>query len=271
MSMKQKSLWRLEWVSLVYLALFALAVLSPSLVERDMFGIDEKTVEEAFIFGFGLVGLATFGTYQRYMEKREREHEDAVNAYERAKRELVESYKYIGSINRKIEVLKGVANKTSLEVVGNMQYPKELLSSLVANAAVCVGAQRALLRYLELARVRTEHEVIHAPNGNNVIRVSNKELKKLHDSGAAHAFLRSEEGKEILVIPSDHKEKAVKAFLLIEVEADQTMDVLDTSLLKVFANQAELLQRAREDQMKVDHDPMRLVEEAQRAVVGEIS
>ena len=103
--MKSKSVLRLEWISLVYLALFVLAVLSPSLISKGYFGIDERHVEEFFIFIFGLVGIATFSFYERIMEKKDREHEDAKNEYDRARKELIESYKYIGSVNRKIEVL----------------------------------------------------------------------------------------------------------------------------------------------------------------------
>lgn len=235
-----------------------------------MFGIEERRLEEIMIFAFGMVGLFTFGMYQRYMERKEKEHEDALNAYERAKRELLDSYQYIGSINRKIEVLKGVANRTSLEIVGNSQYPKELLSSLAANAAACAGAKRALIRYVELERIRTEHEILHAVDGDGTIKVPNKELKKLHESGAPHAFLKSEEGKEILVVPSDHKEKPIKAYVLVEIDPEQGVGILDTSLLKVFANQAELLQYTREENGRVVNDPLRLIDQAKRSVIGEV-
>jgi hypothetical protein len=84
---------RLEWISLVYLALFVLAVLSPSIVTTGHFGFSEKRIEEALIFIFGIVGLATFALYQGLIEKKEKEHEEAKGEYERAKRELIESYR----------------------------------------------------------------------------------------------------------------------------------------------------------------------------------
>lgn len=268
--MKSGSLLRLEWISLVYLALFVLAVLSPSLVTRGIFGIDERHVEELMIFVFGIVGLATFSIYQRIMERKEKEHEDAKNEYERAKRELVESYRYIGAINRQIEVLKGITNQTSKNIVEQHHLSKELLASLVANAAASVGAKTALIRYVELEKMRTHHEVLHTIGDAKPFKIHNRDLKKIHEAGASHAYLRSDEGNEVLVIPSDHETAAVKAYLLVLPEDAQATSA-DTSLLKVFANQAQLLHHALEEQVKISSSPLELIEATKSQVRGDVS
>lgn len=270
-AMKSGSVLRLEWISLVYLALFVFAVLSPSLVTRGIFGIDERHVEEVMIFLFGIVGLATFSIYQRIMERNEKEHEDAKTEYERAKRELVESYRYIGAINRQIEVLKRVTNQTSLNIVVNDRLSKDLLSSLAANTAACVGAKMALIRYVELEKLRTHHEVLHTVGGSQQpFKIHNRDLKKLHDAGASHAYLRSDDGQEILVVPSDHETAAVKAYLLILPESAHAT-AADTSLLKVFANQAQLLHYTLEEQMKATNAPLELVEATKNQVRGVVN
>lgn len=242
--MKPRSLLRLEWISFVYLALFVLAVLSPSLVTNDFAGLDEKHVEELLIFIFGMTGLATFSIYQRIMERSEEEHEHAKNDYERAKRELVESYQYIGSINRKIEVLKRIANQTSLNIVDSEHAAKDIFHSLLANARSSVNAEVASIRYVDLEKLRTEHEIHSIVDPVAALKVANKDLKKLHDSGASHAFLDSEDGRTLLVVPSDHQQKTVKAYLLFHVHDESAFQDMDMSLLKVFANQAELLHYA---------------------------
>lgn len=270
--MRSRNLIRLEWISLVYLALFVFAVLSPSLVTKNYLGLDERHVEEVLIFLFGIVGLGTFSIYQRLMEKKEKEHESAKMDYERAKRELVESYSYIGSINRKIEVLKKLANETSLTIVERDKRAKDLYSSLVASAATSVGSPIATLRVLHLERLRTELEVHHTPTGDP-IRISNKELKKLHDTGAAHAFLPSENGGEILVVPSGRSDRPIRAFICVTTDPSIPTSEIDTSLLGVFANQAELLHysEAREEPPDQDpKEPLDLVRSAQRQVIGEV-
>ncbi len=260
---------RLEWISLVYLGIFVLAVLSPSLVRHSVFGIDEQHVEELLIFLFGIIGLTTFSVYQHIMERKEKEHETAKNEYDRAKRELVESYRYIGAINRQIEVLKRVANQTSLKIVESHKLGKDLLGSLLANAASSVGAKSALIRYVELDKLRTEHEITHSVDRAKPFNVHNRDLRKVNDSGATHAFIRAEDGREILVVPSDHKGKSIKAYLLVTPDPSQA-SALDTSLLKVFANQAELLYYSLEEQTKAPSTPLAMVQEAQRQTIGEV-
>lgn len=267
--MKTKSLVRLEWISLVYLGIFVLAVLSPSLVTRSFLGLDEKHVEEILIFLFGIVGLTTFSVYQRIMEHKEREHEDAKSEYERAKRELVESYRYIGAVNRQIEVLKRLANQTSLKIVESQHLTKDLLTSLLASAAASVGAKTAVVRFVELEKLRTQHEILHSLENSMAFKIHNRDLRKLYESGAAHAFIRAEDGQEVLVVPSDHQGKAIKAYLLITPDPTQAL-TMDTSLLKVFANQAELLHYTLREQSKLPHGPLELVQEAQRQSIGEI-
>ncbi|MBI4138973.1 hypothetical protein HY479_02370 [Candidatus Uhrbacteria bacterium] len=264
--MSERSI-RVEWISLVYLAFFVLAVLSPSLVRSNWFGIEERHVEEVLIFLFGIVGLSIFSTYQRIMERHEREHEDAKNEYDRAKRELVESYKYIGAINRQIDVLKRVANQTSLSIVESDHLAKDLLTTLVSSAAASVGARSAFLRCIEQDKLRTEYEVHHAADGETAVKISNKDLVSIHATGRSHAAVRSEDGREILVVPSDRQGTRLKAYLIIGMPEGGESHV-DPSLLKVFVNQAELLRHALNRPAKSGTTPIELVHEAERQAIG---
>lgn len=259
---------RFEWISLVYLAFFVLAVLSPSLVKERWFGIEERHLEEILIFIFGIVGFTIFSVYQRIMENHEREHENAKGEYERARRELSESYKYIGAINRQIEVLKRISNETSLNIVESEHLAKDLLASLVASAATSVGSTTAFVRYVELAKLRTDYEFYHPPESERGLKISNKDLLAVHEAGSTHAFLRTEDGRSLLVVPSDRKSKRIKAYLMVLLPNGETEDV-DPSLLKVFANQAELL---RHTLSRASHngDPLEMIKETALQSQGEV-
>ncbi len=230
---------RIEWISLVYLVFFVLAVMTPSIVTSDFFGIPQQHVEEIFIFLFGLGGLAAFIIYERLMERRTRERDEAVQSAERSMKELVESYRYIGSVNRQMDVLKKHINQTSVELTGKQAYWKDLLHSLAANAAACANARRVLIRFVELDKLRTDREVYHHLEGNRMIKVSNRELKDIHDAGVPHSMI-AQDGERILVVPSDKRDTAIKAYLLFELDSTQA-DSFDIPLVKVFANQAELI------------------------------
>ncbi|MCI0479901.1 hypothetical protein L0Y59_05125 [Candidatus Uhrbacteria bacterium] len=270
--MKSNPLLRLEWISLVYLTLFVFAILSPRVVRDGLFGVSEETVEEILIFIFGITGLVTFSLYQRLMERRELERAEVESERERIKRELVESYRYIGSVNRQVNVLKELVNQTSVEIVEKDLLKKDILTSLLANAAASVGAHTAFIRYVDLGKGRTDHEVLHSHEGIEQMKVSNKDLLRIHDSGAAHAYINSECGKELLVVPSDHQDVDVKAFLLTLSDPPNGTDQ-DTSLLKVFVNQAELIYHTlrRQNGSRNGIEPLELVDEAKNRSLGDIS
>lgn len=231
---------RFEWISLLYLLFFVLAVLSPSLYSHGYFGLSQATLEEATIFVFGLAGLLTFMGYERLMDRRDKEHEKAEMDYHKAKSELIESYAYIGTMNRKIELLKKLANDTSLSLVDSKKLRKELFHAIAANACSAAGAHAGLIRFVELSRLRTDREFHHHPDSKFTFRVSNRDLRNLHEQKVSHAFVLSEDEKQILVVPSDRSQGDMKAYLLLHLDSE-TIPEIDPSLLKVFVNQAEML------------------------------
>ncbi|MEI7512825.1 MAG: hypothetical protein WCK01_05210 [Candidatus Uhrbacteria bacterium] len=232
---------RIEWISLLYLLFFVVAVLSPSLYTHGMFGLSETQLEELTIFSFGIAGLLTFAAYERVMEKREQEVAKTDADYGRVKRELIESYAYIGSMNRKIELLKKVANDTSL-ATGKIGQEKELFQAVAQNACAAVGAQAVMIRFISHEPLRTEAEFVHFTKSKVHFKVPNKDLIGLNQNGTSHAFVRSEDGQEVLVVPSDHKEQR-RVYLLLTLAGEHIQE-LDIPLLKVFANQAEMLYRS---------------------------
>lgn len=235
---------RLEWISLVYLAFFVLAVFAPSIFRRGYLGLSATLLQELTIFAFGIAGLMTFTLYEKAMERREQEREQERLDYHRAKNELIESYTYIGSINRKIELLKKLANDTSFQMQDtNKKISKDLFQALAANACAACGAQAALLRFVDLEKMRTDKEFIHRTNESAVFKVPNRELASIREKGMSHASVRAEDGHDILVVPSDHSGPTPKAHLMLWLDNQGGVAEIDTSLLKVFVNQAEMLYR----------------------------
>lgn len=228
----------MEWIYLVYLVCFALAVFSPSYYTRGYLGISETILEEVTIFIFGLAGLFIFTVYERLMEKREQEQEKVEDEYLRLKSELIESYAYIGSMNRKLELLKRVANETSVPL-GTKRVARELFGALVSHAAAAADANAILLRFVEVPRLRTDREFQFTQHGASQIGVANKDLRAVTEQGTGHAFIRSADGRDILVVPSDTV-RDTRAFLLVAWK-EGSLPELDVSLLKVFVNQAEAL------------------------------
>lgn len=233
---------RIEWISFAYLVFFVLAVLSPSIYQRGYFGLSETILEEITIFLFGIAGILTFTWYERYIESREGEARQMEDSIQRTKTELVESYSYIGSINRKIELVKRLANDTSLSLVERKHLPRDLLQAIVQSALSAAAADGAMLRIMERSSLRTEIEIQADTKDRQIFRVPNRELRALDDTRATHAFLATEDGKDVLAVPSDAFSPESKAYLLLFLSTNQITEV-DVSLLKVLVNQAEMVHK----------------------------
>jgi hypothetical protein len=264
---------KFQWISIVYLLLFAFAVFSPSLVQQGYFGIHEQHVEEALIFLFGLAGISIFMLYERLMEKKEKEHLAVQDACDRARRELVSSYQYIGSLNRQMDMLKKLANDTSVSIYEQDQLSKDLLDSLVRAASGALGGTPSLLRVIRLDKLRTEHEVFHDMSTNEngkSLHISNKELKQIHDDSRTFQFFSTDD-QRFVAIPSDRNSGDHKAFLIMKWNGEPE-ETFDPSVLKVFTNQAELLYGVLQKQGQLNPDtPLDLVENVTSEMVGEVN
>lgn len=261
---------KFQWISLTYLLLFMLAVFSPSLVGKEYFGISEANVEELLIFLFGLSGIAIFMLYERLMEKKEKENQEMLDACDHAKKELVSSYQYIGSINRQLDLLKKSINDTSVSMYEQHKLGKELLYSLVTAASASFGGTPTLLRFVNLEKLRTESEFTH-PNsslGRLPFTVSNKDLKMAHEQGAVTRVTTDK--VQLVLVPSDRRNGDIKAFLAVQETVSNSEH--DASLLKVFVNQAELIYRGLqgEEAIKTEPAPLDQVEAVTKIAEGEI-
>ncbi len=232
----------MEWISLLYLAFFVLAVISPSLYTRGAFGLREAWLEQITIFLFGLAGILTFTFYERLMEKREKEASLAQGDMERMKAELLDSYTYIGSVNRKMELITRLANDASAHFVDKKQLPKELLQGVVQGALAATGAESGLLRIVHRESLRTEREIQVDAREKRVFQIANRELRALDDQKTSHAFLATDKGLDVLAIPSDAYTSETKAYLLLILPRQYVSEV-DIPLLKVLVNQTEMIHR----------------------------
>jgi len=265
---------RLEWISVLYLVLFVFAVLTPRMVSRSVFGIEEVRIEEALIFVFGLTGLLIFSIYGALVERREKERSQAEAERDRARRELSSSYAYIGTVNRQMDALKRVTNQTASSLLDqDGASKKELFQSLAASVAAFVRAPYATIRIVETGHRRTVHEY-HA-HSDTPVRAPNKHLCTIHERQRSHGFVKGDAG-EVLVIPSDRKgETVTKAFILVPVDRATFPGELDGGMLKVYANQAELLHHSisvtDDEQSSSAPEPMALIRAAEEQVMGEVS
>ncbi len=83
----------------------------------------------------------------------------------------------------------------------------------------------------------------------------------------SHAFIRAEDGEEVLVVLSDVK-SLIKAYVIIASDSSQISD-LEISLLKVLSYQAELVYHTLIKPRDMS-SPLLLVEAATAKATGEV-
>ncbi|MEI8103790.1 MAG: hypothetical protein WCG84_02735 [Candidatus Moraniibacteriota bacterium] len=134
----------MQWM---YLILFALAIMTPSvIVQRDYLWIGQESLEGLIIFLLGVIGFSFFYFQERSLRK----HLDEKKKYQReavdASRDLVQSYSYIGEVNRQLEMLKEITlSMPTKQKITNKEREKAfsvMLEAIVMfarteNASIC--------------------------------------------------------------------------------------------------------------------------------------
>jgi hypothetical protein len=174
------------------------------------------------------------------MEKKEEERQIAVTDLEKTRKELASSYEYIGAINRRIEALKKLTNETVSAISDSERQERELFRSIIAGAATHARVQRGGIRFVSLQKLRTKKEYMLDPE--QTIRVPNRDLLEVHTRNKTHAFIRDENGSDVLIVPSSHNGTESKAFLLLPMSSATLADI-DPDMLRVYVDQAEVLYR----------------------------
>ncbi|MFC1608869.1 hypothetical protein ACFL2R_00695 [Patescibacteria group bacterium] len=93
----------------VYLVLFIVIVFVPDIIIGDILYVAEEKAEEIMIFILGFITVLIF----IYQEKRFRSHFQEKSRIQRefndASHDLASSYSYIGEVNRKLDILRGIS------------------------------------------------------------------------------------------------------------------------------------------------------------------
>lgn len=92
----------------IYVALFLMAVAAPEVIRDRFFGIPEEEAETLFIFAFGAVGF--FLTFAKEKSLLSHIREKVLLQREKSdiSKDLSESYSYIGTANRKLDLVSGL-------------------------------------------------------------------------------------------------------------------------------------------------------------------
>lgn len=211
----------------IYLIIFIIAVLAPDIIKGSFYFLSENRAEELLIFVLGIMGFLFFmwQEHQLFIQKNEKKRDK--KKIDQTIKDLVESYSYIGEVNRKMDILMNIS--LGLTEKSNLSKNKqaEIYFSIIEASKFLMKAECSFLRFINIKDNSLEKEI---KMDTCVCSIKNETMAKINDSDSA------EEIENFLITSSHQMIKNIRCYLIVsdyEEQEDKTNE-----MLKVLASQA---------------------------------
>lgn len=223
------------WIFLIF---FVITILIPDIIRTDLYSISETRVEEFSIFFMGALAFFIFLKNEKQLIFHKKEKEKDQKKIEQTVKDLIESYGYIGEVNRKIDLLTQVALGFSDRSVLTKAREKEIYQSIIKASNSLFKAEFSSLHFMDVKTGKIKKEIYF--NSENQKDIFPKKDILLD-------ILRKEESsiikeKKYLIGFSSSKINDVKSFIVVfNYDKQEENDRKNSEILKVFASQALFL------------------------------
>ena len=217
----------------IFLVIFIITVLVPDIIRSDFLFLSETHVEEILIFLLGAIAFAIFMKNEQQLVVHKKEKEKDKKKIEQTMKDLVESYSYIGEVNRKMDLLMNTALGLSERSSLNTSHENETYKSIVGASSFLFKADFTALRFIDLKDAKTKKEF---RSNNSGPTLKNDTLLKLKKN------LDVKQYKNFLVVESNQTIENIKSFIIISgFDSEEQENPKNIEILKVFASQALFL------------------------------
>lgn len=211
----------------LYLIIFVIAVLAPDIIRREFYFLSETRAEELLIFVLGAVAFLFSAWQERQLVLQKKEKQKDQKKIEQTIKDLVESYSYIGEVNRKMDILMNIALGLTEKTNLSKKKETEIYHTIIDAAKFLMKADCACLRFINLKNKTVDKDVrIEACR----CAVKNKDLAEIKGD------LGTKKIGKIFVASSHQKIRDIKCYLLINDYVEQEEKTIE--MLRVLASQA---------------------------------
>jgi len=205
----------------------------PDIVRTNFGVISESRLEEILIFFMGAMAFAIFIKNEQQLIFHKKEKEKDKKKIEQTVKDLVESYSYIGEVNRKMDLLMNTALGLSDRSVLSKAHEKETYQSIVSATSFLLKADSVSLRFININDLKTKKEF---RSENNQGMIKNDVLIEMKDN------VNVKKDNDCLIISSGQKINDIKSYLIIcGFDEKEESNPKNIEILKVFASQALFL------------------------------
>ena len=217
----------------IFLIIFIITVLVPDIVRSGYLLLSEARIEEILIFLLGAIAFIIFMKNEQQLAVHKKEKEKDKRKIEQTVKDLVESYSYIGEVNRKMDLLMNTALGLSDRSTLNTSHENETYKSIISAASFLFKADFATLRFVDLKNKKTKKEFRLKDNRPNL---KNDILLKSKDNATVEKY------KDFLIVSSNQAVENIKSFIIISgFDPEEEENPKNIEILKVFASQALFL------------------------------
>jgi hypothetical protein len=216
----------------IYFIIFILAVLVPDIITRNFLFLTENRLEELLIFFMGAIGFLIFLIKDRQISIQEKEKTKKEKELVIAARNLIESYTYIGEVNRKMDILMSVALGLTDRSELDKKKEKEIYDSIIQAASTLMKAKHTGLIFFNLKSGKIEQE----------IRLKGKSLSRLAEEKDLLGFkdnVNIKKNGSCLIVCSGSQSEDLRGCLVVcECDPTQEDSASNQEILKFLASQA---------------------------------
>lgn len=213
----------------IFLAIFIITVLIPDFIRTNVLFLSETRAEEVAIFLMGALTFAIILKNEQQILFHKKEKEKDEKRIEQTVKDLVESYSYIGEVNRKIDILMGIALGLTDRASLNKTHEKETYASIVTAANSLLKADFTSLKFIDQKTAKSKKEFL--PEEGEPIK--NKTIVSMKEN------VHIKKHRDTLIVSSSQEVRGVKGYLIIHgYDAEEESNPKNIEVLKVFASQA---------------------------------
>jgi len=215
----------------IFLALFIVAVLVPDIVRNNYGILTETRIEEFFIFTIGIISFFIFLRHEEIISFHKKEKEKDQKKINQAVKDLVESYSYIGEVNRKMDILMNIALGLTDKSILDKEREQEIYESIISASNFLMKADKTSLIIVDM-ETRSVKKQLDTEKKRIIL---DKKLLESED-----VLVRKH--KDSLVISSSQTINKLKSYLIIkDFDEDEEKNPKNLEILKLFISQALFL------------------------------
>lgn len=220
-----------------YLTIFIIAVMIPDIFREDAFGLQHEQIDQLAILIIGIAGFLFFIIKEHQLELQLKEKNNEQRRLQQTAKDLVESYSYIGEINRKMDMLMqigiGLSERTNL----NIKKERDICQSITEAASFLLKARCATIVFYDVNAKEIIRNVCLDEKCENLntdadffVMEDNVEIKSIDDN---------------FIICSHKIINGVRSYLIIKsFDKNQSADNNNQEILKYLVSQTLFLYNA---------------------------